>query len=86
MKTIYRCDYCYMDFFIKEECMDHELLCNENPSAKSCETCTYHGTAVADTGKVWFTCYKNMLPTDGKWINNFSKNCKGWESRKDGKI
>ena len=78
MLKVYRCDYCWLDFFCEEECKEHESNCNQNPKTRACQTCIHHREEVADTGKVWFACKKGLVPTDG-WKNNFMKNCEGWD-------
>jgi len=30
MKTIYQCDYCWSNFYDKEECFNHEPDCDQN--------------------------------------------------------
>ena len=77
MKHLYQCDYCYGEFHDCKECADHESSCNENPASRSCETCGYHDTVVAGTGKVWNVCEVGLLKSP-LLRENHATNCPKW--------
>jgi hypothetical protein len=80
MKTVFKCDYCYNDYSTAMDCEQHESRCIHNPKTRGCETCANASTVVADTGKVWYACSKNLLPTSNRWIDNYKNNCDGYDS------
>lgn len=82
MKECYKCDWCHDTFDDMDECEQHEQRCHENPAAKACETCRHHGTVMAGTGKVWYTCAAGLLESP-RWVENHASDCPKWRHWND---
>lgn len=75
MKPVFKCDYCDQ-MGTEEEIRDHELICTDNYTMRSCYTCRHKKIRFAD-GKMLFKCEAGEEIPEGKFIEF----CKKYERR-----